>query len=237
MAHILVVDDNEDVVGTIERSLRRKGYQVTAAYDGKQALRAIESRRPDLMILDIMMPHIDGLEVCRRLRGDPKTAMVPVLFLTARGRLEDKIEGFEAGADDYLIKPFEIPELELRVGALLRRSTAANAPEMQGPLKVGALTLDPRTFEVTVGDRTTLLTPVEFELLHYLMNHPDEVISPERLLKDVWGYPPGTGVPDLVRVHIKNLRDKIEATPSNPVYIQTISRHGYTVRPREERAS
>lgn len=224
MACILVVDDDEEVAGTVERSLSRKGHQVIAVYSGAQALESAQRQRPDLVVLDIIMPQMDGIEVCRRLRADPVTATVPILFLTAKGRIEDKIEGFEAGCDDYLAKPFDLTELELRVKALLRRSLP---PPLEVPLRVGFLSLDPRTFRVSVEDKTILLTPVEYELLHYLMIHAGEAVSSERLLQEVWEYPPGTGDPNLVRAHIRNLRFKIEPAPNNPIYIQTIPRHGY----------
>jgi DNA-binding response OmpR family regulator len=227
MACILVVDDDRDVAGTIERTLRRRDHEVSVAYSGAQALQLIQSQCPDLVVLDIMMPRMDGIEVCHRIRSLPNVATVPILFLTAKGKIEDKIEGFEAGADDYLTKPFDLRELELRVRALLRRSLPSEAPKV--PLRVGDLSLDPRTFKLNVNGDVLLLTPVEFELLYYLMEHAGEVISTERLLREVWEYPPGTGDPNLVRAHIKNLRSKIEPTPTNPTYIRTISRHGYVV--------
>jgi DNA-binding response OmpR family regulator len=227
MACILVVDDDRDVAGTIERTLRRRDHEVSVAYSGAQALQLIQSQCPDLVVLDIMMPRMDGIEVCHRIRSLPNVATVPILFLTAKGKIEDKIEGFEAGADDYLTKPFDLRELELRVRALLRRSLPSEAPKV--PLRVGDLSLDPRTFKLSVNGDVLLLTPVEFELLYYLMEHAGEVISTERLLREVWEYPPGTGDPNLVRAHIKNLRSKIEPTPTNPTYIRTISRHGYVV--------
>jgi len=157
----------------------------------------------------------------------PTWLLCPILFLTARSKIEDKIEGFEAGADDYLTKPFDLRELELRVRALLRRSMPSEAPKTL--LEIGPLSLDPRTFKLGVDGKVLLLTPVEFELLYYLMKHAGEVISTERLLQEVWEYPPGTGDPNLVRAHIKNLRSKIEPSPSNPTYIRTISRHGYII--------
>jgi len=168
-----------------------------------------------------------GIEVCQRIRVLPNVASVPILFLTAKGKIEDKIEGFEAGADDCLSRPFDLRELELRVKALLRRSLPTEAPK--APLEAGSLSLDPRTFELTVEDEVLLLTPVEFELLYYLMKHAGEVVSTERLLQEVWEYPPGTGDPNLVRAHIKNIRSKIEPAPDNPTYIKTISRHGYII--------
>ncbi|MBI3941942.1 MAG: response regulator transcription factor [Chloroflexi bacterium] len=236
MARILIVDDDEEVVGTVYRSLRHLNYEVVTAFNGQSALRAISETSPDLVILDIMMPQMDGLEVCRKVRSQSHRAATPILFLTARGRLEDKIEGFHAGADDYLTKPFDIEELELRVRALLRRAMVPEPTisESQPALvRVGNMALNPRTYEVTIKNKTILLTPVEFDLLHYLMSHANEVISSERLLQEVWNYPPGTGAPDLVRVHIKNLREKIEPSPKAPIYIQTVSRHGYTIRPSD----
>lgn len=227
MARILVVDDDRDVAGTIERTLRRKDHQVVVAYSGVQALQLIQGQRPDLVVLDIMMPRMDGIEVCQRIRTLPNVASVPILFLTAKGKIEDKIVGFEAGADDYLTKPFDLRELDLRVKALLRRSLPTEVPK--APLEVGSLSLDPRTFELNVEDEVLLLTPVEFELLYYLMRHAGEVVSTERLLQEVWEYPPGTGDPNLVRAHIRNIRSKIEPAPDNPTYIKTISRHGYVI--------
>jgi len=227
MARILVVDDDRDVAGTIERTLKRKGHQVVVAYGGVQALQLIQGQRPDLVVLDIMMPRMDGIEVCQRIRALPNVASVPILFLTAKGKIEDKIVGFEAGADDYLTKPFDLRELELRVKALLRRSLPTEVPK--APLKIGSLSLDPRTFELNVDGEVLLLTPVEFELLYYLMRHAGEVVSTERLLQEVWEYPPGTGDPNLVRAHIRNIRSKIEPEPDNPTYIKTISRHGYLI--------
>lgn len=227
MARILVVDDDRDVAGTIERTLRRRDHEIVVAYSGAQALEKIQKQCPDLVVLDIMMPRMDGIEVCQRIRALPNVATVPILFLTAKSKIEDKIGGFEAGADDYLTKPFDLRELELRVRALLRRSMPTEAPK--APLEIGPLSLDPRTFKLNVNGHVLLLTPVEFELLHYLMKHAGEVISTERLLQEVWEYPPGTGDPNLVRAHIKNIRAKIEPSPADPIYIKTISRHGYIV--------
>ena len=227
MARILVVDDDRDVAGTVERTLRRRDHEVVVAYSGAQALRLIQEQCPDLVVLDIMMPRMNGIEVCQRIRTFPNVASVPILFLTAKGKIEDKIEGFEAGADDYLTKPFDLRELELRVRALLRRSMPSEAPK--APMEVGSLSLDPRTFKLNVDGHVLLLTPVEFELLYYLMKHAGEVISTEKLLQEVWEYPPGTGDPNLVRAHVKNIRAKIEPVPETPVFIRTISRHGYVV--------
>lgn len=228
--NILIVDDDEIVARTIERSLRSPEFCVTVAYSGVQALQIARRQPPDLMILDILMPGIDGYEVCRQVRADPLLSQLPVLFLTARSKEEDKIEGFRAGADDYLPKPFNVEELIMRVKAILRRSTATAPPESaQRQLQVGDLVLDCNTFEVTVKDRRVSLTPVQFDLLYYLMSHAGQVLSAQQLLQDVWDYPYDAGSPDLVRVHIKNLREKLEPDPSAPVYLRTIQGHGYAI--------
>lgn len=228
MASILVVDDDIDVADTIHRSLINKGHSVKVVYNGVEALEAVKQNSPDLIVLDVIMPFMDGIEVCRRLRQDPQTTHIPIIFLTAMDRLDDKLEGFDAGADDYVTKPFDIQELEVRTRAVLRRSlTPAQAePDV---LTVGDLSLNRRTYEARAGSRVSLLTPIEFELLHYLMSHAGEVFSSERLLQEVWEYPIGTGDPALVRMHIKNIRDKIENNPKRPRFLRTISRHGYTI--------
>jgi DNA-binding response OmpR family regulator len=230
MASILVVDDDVYVADTIQRSLANRGHQVTAVYDGVEALEVVRQKHPDLILLDVIMPQLDGMEVCRRLRQDAEMAHIPIIFLTAMDRLVDKIEGFEVGADDYITKPFDIQELELRVRAVLRRSVppARADPEV---LRVGDLSLNCHTYKAKAGSKVSLLTPIEFELLHFLMSNAGEVFSSERLLQDVWEYPPGTGDPALVRMHIKNIRDKIEVKPKRPRFLRTISRHGYTITP------
>lgn len=249
MARVLVVDDDPSVADAISRTLNRRGHETTVVHNGEEALLAVRTNQPELIVLDVVMPRMDGVEVCRRLRADPDTAHLPIIFLTARIMIEDKIKGFEAGADDYLTKPFAIQELELRVRALLRRTeqAAAQPAELPAPdvppeqtatenhqetiLIVGDLKLDRHTYEVDIDDRQVLLTPVEFDLLSHLMEHPGEIFSSERLLHEVWGYPQGTGDPALVRMHIRNLRAKIEPENANkPTYIRTVMRRGYTVR-------
>ena len=247
MARVLVVDDDLSVADAISRMLSRRGHETVVVHNGKDAIRAAQTQCPDLVVLDVMMPGMDGVEVCRRLRADPVTGHLPILFLTAQIMIDDKIKGFEAGADDYLTKPFAIQELELRVRALLRRAersaghaeaalkdaSDADVASLQkdDTLIVGKLKLDRRTFQASTEDRTVALTPVEFDLLSHLMVHAGEIFSSERLLNEVWGYPVGTGDPALVRMHVRNLRAKIESgPPERPVYIRTIIRRGYTVR-------
>ncbi|GIK40094.1 MAG: DNA-binding response regulator [Chloroflexota bacterium] len=225
---VLVVDDDVEVAKSIEASLR-KHYQVYVVYSGIEAIKEARRHRPDLIVLDVVMPGMDGLETCRELRVDPALADVPILFLTALGRPEDRVAGFRAGADDYLTKPFNLEELQLRITAILRRAGQI-IPKLPIPtLKVKDLTLDRNSYQVTTSKKQVKLTPVEFDLLYHLMMHPDEVFTSDRLLQEVWDYPSESGSPDLVRMHIKNLRNKIEADPSNPEFIITIPRRGYTI--------
>jgi len=227
--HILVVDDDFTVAKTEERALVMEGYRVSVAHNGHEALQIARQDTPDLAVLDIVMPGMSGVELCQRLRTSPGLSSMPVLFLTAKGELTDKAEGFGAGADDYLTKPFDVRELVMRVRALLRRATMTWQGSEPGDLVTGGMRLDRRKFTVTTREKTVLLTPVEFDLLAFLMSHPGQVFSPARLLQSVWGYPPETGSNDLVRVHIKNIREKIEVNPSSPRYLCTVSHHGYTV--------
>jgi DNA-binding response OmpR family regulator len=236
MARILVVDDEQDLVWAIRHSLNDEGYEVLTAYDGAEALAIARRHLPDLIILDIVMPRLDGLQVCRELRRDPALAAVPILFLTVRSAVEDRVAGLDEGADDYLVKPFDLRELKARVRALLRRGRLIPGFTPNGVLKLerrhsllvaGPLALNLCARQVRVGDKIVQLTPAEFDLLRYLMTHPGEVFSSQQLLQQVWGYRPGTADPGLVRWHVKNLRAKIEPDPAHPTYIRTIPRHGY----------
>jgi DNA-binding response OmpR family regulator len=260
VANILVIEDDEIVARVIERSLRGEEFKVTVANSGVDGLKTARRVVPDLVVLDVIMPGMDGYTVCREMRSDPLLSNVPVLFLTAKIKDEDRISGFEAGGDDYLCKPFNIDELILRVRAILRRTRRQPQPEgvpnvmpeesispraqeilnqigssnkavRAGQcLVVGEYVLDVRTFELHTPDQGKLrLTPVQFDLLYHLMSHPGQIFSPARLLDEVWDYPTDTGSPDLVRVHIKNLRERIEADPGNPKFIRTVPGYGYTV--------
>jgi len=248
-AHILVIEDDDIVARTIERSLRGEEFRVTLTNSGVEGLKAARRRAPDLVILDVIMPGMDGLTVCREMRADPVLADVPILFLTAKIKSDDRIAGFNAGADDYLTKPFNIDELILRLRAILRRARRPEVKEdvvdisQAGLLQdgaalgvdrfritVGEFVLDTRSYEVqTPTYGKVRLTPVQFELLHHLMCHPGEIFSPSRLLDEVWDYPSDTGSPDLVRVHIKNLRERVEENPRAPKFIRTVPGYGYTV--------
>ncbi len=239
MTQILLVDDEQDLVWAIRHSLRDEGYEVLTAYDGAEALSVAQRQRPDLVVLDIVMPRLDGLQVCHRLRRDPALAAVPILFLTVRSDVEDRIKGLNQGGDDYVAKPFDMGELKARIRALLRRryrapneQTTSNDRDTH-VLEAGELALDLHTRQVEVAGKTVQLTPTEFDLLRYLMIHAGEVFSSDDLLQQVWGYSPLTSDPSLVRWHVKNLREKIEPDPPNPSYITTIPRHGYMLERRQ----
>jgi two-component system, OmpR family, response regulator RpaA len=252
--NILVIEDDEIVARTVERSLRGNNYHVFTANSGVEGLKIARKQLTSLVILDIMMPGMDGYTVCREMRADPLLANLPILFLTAKAKDEDKITGFLAGADDYLCKPFNIDELNLRIRAILRRmktqplilsepniqeEPALPQPDSVEPqeqanhqfLNIGAYELNVRTYELATPDRGKVrLTPVQFDLLYHLMTHPGEIFSPSRLLDEVWDYPSDTGSPDLVRVHIKNIRERVEADPRHPTFIETVAGYGYTIQ-------
>jgi len=227
LARILVVDDDPDVAKSIENSLRKQ-YKVFVVYSGIEAIKEARRHPPDLIVLDVRMPDMDGLETCQQLRLDPALADIPILFLTALGRPEDRVAGLKAGGDDYLTKPFNLEELLLRIKAILRRS-AKSAPKPSSVIEIRDLRLDRNTYQVTTAKKQSKLTPIEFDLLYHLMMYSDEVFTSDRLLQEVWDYPSESGSPDLVRMHIKNLREKVEADPRNPEYIVTIPRRGYTI--------
>jgi DNA-binding response OmpR family regulator len=243
---VLVIEDDEIVARTIERCLRGGEFRVRLASSGVEGLRAARREVPNLVILDVIMPGMDGYAVCREMRADPVLEQVPILFLTAKTKDEDKITGFTAGADDYLGKPFNVDELILRIRAILRRTRRLDQTELTagveskeagGPkagadrggqgeriITIGNYSLNTRTYEF-IGPKSgkIRLTPVQYDLLYHLMNHPGEIFSPARLLDEVWDYPSDAGSPDLVRVHIKNLRERIEDDPRNPQFIKTIA--------------
>jgi DNA-binding response OmpR family regulator len=235
-ACILLVDDEQDLVWAVRRGLSDDGYEVLTAKDGAEGLIVAHRQRPDLIVLDVVMPNLDGLEVCRRLRRDPTLASVPILFLTALSAMGDRIAALDEGGDDYMIKPFSVAELKARIRALLRRSQASageanqRLAESEAPLILGPLTLDRHSRQVRMGDKTAQLTPAEFDLLHFLMTHPGELFSGEQVLERVWGYPAETTEPSLARWHMKNLRAKIELDPANPVYICTVPHQGYILK-------
>lgn len=229
--HILIADDERDLVWALRRSLSDEGHLISCAYDGVQALALTRQAQPDLVILDIVMPGMNGIEVCHNIRQDTRLAYIPILFLTVRDAIADRVYGLDSGCDDYLTKPFDLRELKARVRALLRRKRAASEEpedtEQDALLVLPPLSLNLRTHQLSLGQAVIQLTQVEFNLLHHLMSHPAEIFSSEQLLQQVWGYSWGMADPGLVRWHIKNLRAKIEPDPARPTYIRTIPRQGY----------
>ena len=257
MAKIFLVEDSENLREAVTSYLRLDEHEVTEFGKTRGVLEAIASEKPDLIILDVMLPDGDGFLLARQIR---KEHQIPILFLTAKIKDEDKIAGFNAGADDYLCKPFNIDELILRLRAILRRAKkyepvgsleaeGVGAPSLDAGaysakggyetrrgsnnkrrIMVGSFVLDTRSYELITPARGKVrLTPVQYELLHHLMCHPGEIFSPSRLLDEVWDYPSDTGSPDLVRVHIKNLRERVEDNPRDPSFIRTVPGYGYTV--------
>ncbi|MFJ8078362.1 response regulator transcription factor [Streptomyces sp. NPDC096176] len=223
MHTILVVDDDPTVAEVVTGYLERAGFAVDRAEDGPQALGRAAGRWPDLVVLDLMLPGMDGLEVCRRLR---EVAPVPVIMLTARGDEDDRILGLEVGADDYVTKPFSPRELVLRVESVLRRGGSGPGERRTGPeLSAAGIVLDPAARRAVKDGRELALTLREFDLLAHLMRHPGEAIGRERLMHDVWGWEFG----DLstVTVHVRRLRGKIEDDPARPRLIQTVWGVGY----------
>ncbi len=218
---VLVVEDDTDIADVLRRSLRNEGYEVRTSGDGVEALDIAAGFMPDLVVLDLGLPGMDGVEVCRRLRSDGD---VPILMLTARSETEDRVEGLDSGADDYLVKPFERQELLARIRALLRR----RPPRGAASLEVGDLQLNPDTREVRRGEREIELTNREFELLEFLMRNERLVVSRERLLDEVWGYDPMAAT-NTIDVFISNLRRKLEAG-GEPRLLHTKRGAGYVLK-------
>ena len=224
---IMVVEDEPNLAEVVSLYLRRAGYQVNVISDGEQALQALELQLPDLLILDIMLPGIDGLSITRWLRDHSDT---PIIMLTARRTEADRIAGLEMGADDYVVKPFSPQELVSRVRAVLRRTHGASTGSGDKPLAFGSLSIDPVTRLVNLGSDEIMLTAKEFDLLWLMASYPRKVYTREQLLDRIWGHSeyidPGT-----VTVHIRRLREKIEQDPAQPVHLVTVWGVGYKFEP------
>ncbi len=227
---ILIVDDEASVVEVVGLYLRREGFSVRSASNGREALESIRDQPPALLILDVMLPEVDGIEIIRRLRSDRQNN-IPVIMLTARGQEVDRIYGLELGADDYVTKPFSPAELVARVKAVLRR-TSGGSPlaSDQQPVIQGDLSVDPATRIVDLKGQEIDLTATEFNLLWFLVCHPRQVFSRDRLLENVWGYSEYVD-PSTVTVHIRRLREKIEDDPSKPQMLLTVWGVGYKFDP------
>ena len=227
-ATILLVDDEESIQQLLTFPLEREGYRVVQARDGEEAMRRFSETPIDLVVLDVMLPKLDGLEVCRRLRT---TSAVPIIMLTARDDEVDKVLGLELGADDYITKPFSIREFRSRIRAMLRRATQLSERRAFGdePISSDGLVIDPAKRTVTVDGGAVQLTYVEFEVLRTLATHPGRVYSRQSLLESVWG---GSAYrePRTIDVHIRHLREKLESDPAEPSYILTVRGAGYRFR-------
>ncbi len=233
---VLVVDDEENIIDFVRLGLRYEGFHVESAADGEQGVTLAQRINPELIILDVMLPGIDGVEVCKRLRSNPTTRDIPILMLTARDEVHDRIIGLDAGADDYLTKPFNFDELLARMRAILRRqnrSKGTQATEAGGDnsqiLQFADLRLNMATREVTRNGRPIELTATEYNLLHLFMSHPRQVLDRQTILNRVWGYD-FLGETNIIEVYVRYLREKIEDSPSTPRLIQTIRSVGYVLK-------
>lgn len=222
---ILLVDDEEPIIESIEFAMKQEGFDVVKAFDGQEALQKVQLEKPNLIVLDLMLPQLSGLEVCRTLRRERNET--PIIMLTAKGEEIDRVIGLEVGADDYLVKPFSLRELTARIRALLRRSKASpddgNKPEV---LQYEDLMMNLTEHKVKVRGKQVELSPKEFRILALLMSQPNKVFSREDLLEQVWGLD-FYGDTKTVDVHIRWLREKIEQDPSNPKFVQTVRGFGY----------
>jgi DNA-binding response OmpR family regulator len=216
----LVIDDDRTLADLIAFTLRREGYEVSQAFDGETALQQWRSQRPDIIVLDLNLPTVDGFTICRRIRAEDDT---PIIMLTVRNDEDDIVHGLELGADDYLLKPFSPRQLVARMQAVLRRTGKSSAPVT---LQVGELTLDRSRRELRIEKgKVIYLTPLENRLLHYLMSNAGHILTIEAIIGQVWGAEGGDR--DMLRQLIRRLRSKIEPEPSNPTYIETVPGHGY----------
>jgi len=232
---VLVIDDEGNIIEVVRLGLKYEGFHVEAASNGEQGITAAQRINPAIIILDLGLPDIDGVEVCQRLRANPTTRDIPILMLTARDELQDRIIGLEAGADDYLTKPYEFDELVARIRAILRRQQRNTQAGAVGSspnghiLQFGDLVMNTATHEVTRGGRLIELTATEYNLLHLFMSHPREVLDRKTILNRVWGYD-FLGETNIIEVYVRYLREKIEDSPSTPRLIQTVRSVGYVLK-------
>ena len=223
MAKVLIVDDEPNIREVVGLYLRRDGHTVVSATDGEEALGVFRESEPDIVVLDLMLPRMSGLEVCRRMRADRK---VPLIMLTARGEEEERIVGLSLGADDYVVKPFSPRELAARVAAVLRRVEESSGDVDQKVLSFDGLRIDPNTREILVRGEPVTLTAREFDLLHHLASSPGRVYTRDQLMELVWGYTFSADT-STVTVHVRRLREKVEPDPARPRYLMTVWGVGY----------
>jgi two-component system, OmpR family, alkaline phosphatase synthesis response regulator PhoP len=226
MTKILVIDDEKDIAELISYNLKKEGFSAIQAYDGESALGLVKTQSPDLIILDLMLPKISGLDVCRSIRRNPVTAGTPIIMLTAKADEIDKVVGLEMGADDYITKPFGVKELIARVRAMLRRMRDSNNAQLKEEFRSGNLLINYASYEVRLDNKKILLSPTELKLLFFFSQHPGRVYSRDQILNNVWN--DDTFVtPRTVDVHVQRLRSQIEKDTENPQYILTIRGVGY----------
>jgi len=229
---ILIVDDDDEIRDLLEFDVAQSGYFVDTARDGMEGLNKALNNAYDLILLDVMMPKMNGFDVCKNIR-QAKLA-IPILMLTAKGTIDDKTVGFDCGADDYLVKPFDIQEVLLRIRVLLRRNQVETTTSLSNEvLKVGDIEIFPETLETVVVNKRVKLTPTEFEILYCLMQHFNNPVTLATLLDEVWGYDRDEDV-RMLRVHVGGLRNKIEPTPKIPKYLHTVTNVGYKLTPFSE---
>jgi len=227
MNKILVVDDDIAINELIKVNLELNGYNVLQTHDGTTGFAMAKQELPDLIILDVMMPEVDGYTVAQRIRQNDSTKETPILMLTALSQLDDKVKGFDIGVDDYLVKPFEMEELHVRVRALLKRSR--KIPESMATKELlifKEVTLLPESYSVKIDEQIAKLTPIEFEIFYILFQNHGNMVSSKKLLKDIWGYEPDDDI-ETIRVHIRHLRSKINKISNGKKYIETIYGGGY----------
>ena len=230
MQKLLVADDDNEIRELLEFDLSHSGYYVDSAKDGAEALEKALKNNYDLILLDVMMPKMNGFDVCKGIRNVKPN--IPILMLTAKGTISDKTEGFDSGADDYIVKPFDIQEVLLRVKALVRRSPSVKTQttKQQEILHIGDIEIFPDSLETDIKGKRIKLTPTEFEILYCLMQHFNEAVTLAVLLNEVWGYNSDDDV-RMLRVHVGGLRQKIEKNPKIPDYLQTVNNVGYKLTP------
>ena len=229
---ILIVDDDDEIRDLLEFDISQSGYFVDTARDGMEGLNKALNNAYDLILLDVMMPKMNGFDVCKNIR-QAKLA-IPILMLTAKGTIDDKTEGFDCGADDYLVKPFDIQEVLLRIKVLLRRNQVEDTTSLTNEvLKVGDIEIFPESLETVVINKKVKLTPTEFEILYCLMQHFNNPVTLATLLDEVWGYDSDEDV-RMLRVHVGGLRNKIELNPKIPKYLHTVTNVGYKLTPFAE---
>ena len=227
MNKLLVIDDDNAINELIKINLELSGYKVIQALDGIKGFALAKQELPNAIILDVMMPEVDGYTVAQRIRQNPTTKNIPILMLTALSQLNDKVKGFDIGVDDYLVKPFEMEELKVRIRAILKRSN--QIPESIATkelLTVNEITLLPESYSVKIQEKTAKLTPIEFDIFNLLFQNHGNMVSSAKLLSDIWGYSPDDEI-ETIRVHIRHLRTKIDKIADGKKYIETIYGGGY----------